>query len=199
MIRFVWCVWVYSFSSALEYVARFDNDVQGHFPKLWTDGRMNVCTDWLIDWELKITSIKCYQNGHMWTFLPSWEKNIKRQYKQWWAAIQPTTNYVPHQINHWTQKDHNVLRWKSRSCLGETLKCSGVTHLLEVVFPYSLIRPLSQTAFTLHVVICKIKIKCHLHFLKNASIPLYVQLHYRIKAHVLKQRFNYTLLCIQRK
>jgi hypothetical protein len=164
------------------------------------DGRSDGCVYWLIDWELKITSVKCYQNGRNSTCLPSWEKKIWKdslnsngqQFNQ-----RQTTFHIKSTIEHkriTTYSDGN-----QGHVLGETLKCSGVKHLLEVVFPYSLISLLSQTAFTLHVVICKIKIKCHLHFLKNASIHLYVQLHYRIKAHDLKQRFNYTLLCMQRK
>jgi hypothetical protein len=120
---------------------------------------------------LQATSVKCYQNGRNSTCLPSWEKKIWKdslnsdgqQFNQ-----RQTTFHIKSTIEHkriTTYSDGN-----QGHVLGETLKCSGVKHLLEVVFPYSLISLLSQTAFTLHVVICKIKIKCHLHFLKNASI-----------------------------
>jgi hypothetical protein len=66
--------------NALEYVARFDNDVQGHFKKLLggeVDGQSDGCVYWLIDWELKITSVKCYQNGRNSTCLSSWEKKYE--------------------------------------------------------------------------------------------------------------------------
>jgi len=47
---------------------------------------------------------------------------MKGNFKQWWSSIPPISTkwtFTSH-LNwiHWTRKDHNTWRWKSRSSLG---------------------------------------------------------------------------------
>jgi len=55
---------------------------------------------------------------------------MKRKFKQWWSSIPPisTKRTTTSHLNwtYWSQKDHDIWRWKSRSWLGTGTKMGGI-------------------------------------------------------------------------
>ena len=78
--------------------------------------------NYLVQWQTKLSSLS-WSSSRLKKILYLIIRRVmfimKRKFKQWWSTMSPIWRKQQPSLtlNHWTQRDHNVWNWKSRSSI----------------------------------------------------------------------------------